>query len=47
MGAASLLLISSIASFNYVESEVDSAQLEEFKRIENDTLPRKISKKKQ
>lgn len=45
MGAASFLLIISIASFNYVESEATSAQLEEFKRIENDTLPREISRK--
>lgn len=45
IGIASLLLIISTASFNYVESEATIAQLENFRKIESDTLPREISKK--
>lgn len=45
IGATLLLLISSIASFNYMQSEASAVEMEELKRIENDTLLNQVSKR--
>jgi hypothetical protein len=44
ISAALFLLICSIASFNYMESKAEAVRLEEWERIENDTLPGEILK---
>lgn len=44
IGTTLILLIGSIASFMYMESEADAAQLDELKLIENDTLSREALK---
>ena len=45
IGASSFLLIGSMASFNHIENKAESVRLQEWKRIEKDTLLDEASKR--